>query len=70
MFPLMAHQVFEIGNALNTIHRAMSNPNLCEWGGAKMQLLLIFCSLLAIKNLLNNFILEFRISLLGQISAV
>jgi hypothetical protein len=28
----------------------------------------LFCSLLAIKNLQNHFILEFRISLFGEIS--
>jgi len=38
--------------------------------GGKMPLLLFLCSLLAIKNLLNHFILEFRISLFGQISPV
>jgi hypothetical protein len=32
------------------------------------QLMLFVCSLLAIKNLQNHFIVEFRISLFGEIS--
>jgi hypothetical protein len=44
---------------MNT-NQYLSMNALMSWGG-KMQLLLFVISLLAIKDLLNHFILEFRI---------